>query len=258
MDYRHALNTLRDQLDETPRFGELLPLETRLQENLRGETLYGSTETIRHERAQIVDGLNDLARSTLGITFNDLVFGRTAETGLGTSRIVQLRRELNVDPTPNAVSPPVQTKHQRLPFNELSWEQFELLCAALVAAQGDVVDCHLYGLRGEDQKGIDIVATHVRAERRETWVYQCKRYQVYSEVLLRKTLENLDYEADISVILLSIEAGTQLRNVVAERPNTFLWDARDLSRKLKGFPQLVDDFFGPAWRKSFICEAAPL
>jgi hypothetical protein len=47
-------------------------LEARLQDNLRGEQVYGSTETLRHERAQIVEQLNRIAVDRLGRSFNNL------------------------------------------------------------------------------------------------------------------------------------------------------------------------------------------
>jgi len=72
---------------------------------------------------------------------------------------LSLIRELDVDLTPGVVEPPVQPRLQRLPLSELSWEQFEALCAALVEANPLTIDCYLYGLRGDDQQGIDIVAT---------------------------------------------------------------------------------------------------
>jgi hypothetical protein len=52
---------------------EFLTLESRLRENLRSAGLFGETETVRAERAQIVNALNNLAqRAKLSKTFNDL------------------------------------------------------------------------------------------------------------------------------------------------------------------------------------------
>lgn len=74
--------------------------------------------------------------------------------------------------------PPVTTRQQTLPFDELSWENFERLCLRLAKMRGDVtgaVDCsgqdagtgrmtarqalvqgRLYGTRGQEQQGIDL------------------------------------------------------------------------------------------------------
>ena len=53
-------------------FLEFSTLEGRLMENIRNERLYGSTETVRSERAQIVQELNRLAIDCIQRTFNEL------------------------------------------------------------------------------------------------------------------------------------------------------------------------------------------
>ena len=162
-----------------------------------------------------------------------------------------LVRELNVPLTPGAVEPPVRPRLQHLPFNALSWQQFEALSAALVKANPLALDCHLYGVQGDFQKGIDVVATQRGVAGDETWAYQCKRYQEYAPGKLREALSKIEYQADYYVLMLSIPATAALRQIVEEEPNVFLWDAHDIARKLKNYPALVEDFFGPAWRDAF-------
>lgn len=251
MDYERALETLRRQVERTESSAEFQILEIRLHENLAKERTFGSTPARSSERFEIFDALNRLASRVLGFSFNDLLLGRVSEAGLASPRITQRLTPLKAQPSPEAVPPPVEPRLQVLPFQALTWEQFELLCAALVAAQPHVLDCHLYGLRGQDQKGIDIVARQQGEDRQETWVYQCKHYQSYTEGKLRKALAEIEHPADFSVVLLGCAAGTELRDVAAERDDTFLWDANDISRKLKNFPQLVEDFFGASWRSAF-------
>jgi hypothetical protein len=170
------------------------------------------------------------------------------------ARTLRLVRQLNVPLTPNTVQPPVQPHIQHLPFNELSWEQFEALCAALIEADLQTIDCHLYGVRGDDQQGIDVVATQRGAGKdgaNEIWAYQCKRYRQYTPTNLEKAIAELTYRADYYVLMLSIPAAASLRHVVEEKPNIFIWDANDIARKLKDYPAIVEDFFGPAWRTAF-------
>ncbi len=50
-------------------------LESRLLDNMKDERLYGSTETIRAERARIVAELNRLALDHVGRSFNELCGG---------------------------------------------------------------------------------------------------------------------------------------------------------------------------------------
>jgi hypothetical protein len=106
-------------------------------------------------------------------------------------------------------------------------------------------------VQGDDQQGIDIVAKQHGAAGYETWAYQCKRYKAYTPSLLREALDKLAYPADGYVLMLSIPATAALRQVAAERAGAFLWDARDIARKLKNYPALVEDFLGPAWRAAF-------
>jgi hypothetical protein len=66
-----ALGQLLAHADADTRLS-LSVLESRLVDNLKDERLYGSTETIRAERARIVGELNRLALDQVGQSFNDL------------------------------------------------------------------------------------------------------------------------------------------------------------------------------------------
>ena len=156
------------------------------------------------------------------------------------------------------VKPPVMPRVQVLPFNALSWENFERLCTRLVASEGDVVDCHRYGVRGDFQAGIDILAHRHTAEGTlERWCYQCKRWQKMTPGDLRQIVEKFDFNnTDRYVVMVSLEASAGLRDVVADRPEVDLWDAEDISGQLKSKPELVEDFFSPAWRAAFCTMAS--
>lgn len=251
INYECGLEALRAQLEQTNRYTEFTGLEARLYENLQDEQLYGPNDGNRSQRARIVNSLNKLALETLKLSFNDLALGRVSAEIQTPSRDLSLVRQLNVTLTPDEIIPPVQTHLQDLPFNELSWEQFEALCAALVEAQPITIDCHLYGVQGDEQQGIDVVTTQRGANGTETWAYQCKRYKTYTPKKLKDAVEKMIYPADYYVLMLSIPATASVRKVSDEQANVFLWDAKDISRKLKNFPTLVEDFFGKAWREAF-------
>jgi hypothetical protein len=251
LDHERGLDALGAQLERTSRYVQFSTLEARLRENLDDERLYGTTETIRSERARIVNSLNRLALEVLDLSFNDLALGRVPEAGQISSRALSLVQELGVTPAPADIQPPVESRLQHLPFNDLSWEQFEAVCAALVEAQPAALDCHLYGVQGDRQQGIDIVATQRGAEENETWAYQCKRYKEYAPGKLKEALDKMTYAADYKVLMLSIDATAALRQISDENPNVFLWDAKDIARKLKNYPFIVEDFFGKAWRDAF-------
>lgn len=51
--------------------------------------------------------------------------------------------------------------------------------------------------------------------------------------------------------MLSIPATAALRQVIDAHPKTFLWDSKDIARKLKNYPSIVEDFFGGAWCGAF-------
>jgi len=70
-----GLRVMKDALrgGDQDAFLEFSTLEGRLLENIRSERLYGSTETVRSERAQVVQGLNRLAMEAgCGRSFNEM------------------------------------------------------------------------------------------------------------------------------------------------------------------------------------------
>ncbi|MCI0559796.1 MAG: CHAT domain-containing protein [Nitrososphaera sp.] len=75
INYNNGLAQMRELIKKhaSTMLNEFLTLESRLRENLRSAGLFGETETVRAERAQIVNALNNLAqRAKLSKTFNDL------------------------------------------------------------------------------------------------------------------------------------------------------------------------------------------
>lgn len=69
-NYEKELISLLKRLGkEHARYAEALTLQTRLLENIAHARLYGDSETRRADRAQIVDGLNQLSLDTIGEAF---------------------------------------------------------------------------------------------------------------------------------------------------------------------------------------------
>jgi len=75
LEYEVGLHTLKPRLSGVA-LDEFNVHEAKLLDNLRRERLFGSTETIRSERAAILYALNQLARDHLGTSFNDLCQAR--------------------------------------------------------------------------------------------------------------------------------------------------------------------------------------
>ncbi|MCG8604403.1 SUMF1/EgtB/PvdO family nonheme iron enzyme, partial [bacterium] len=148
--------------------------------------------------------------------------------------------------------PPVFPQRQELPLTDLNWKTFEQLCCRLVEREAGITGTpHLYGVEGDDQEGIDIVA-HKRVEDRlEKWCYQCKKHKYYSPGKFEKAIADLNYEADYYVFCIASEAKASLRRIEDRHPNVELWDLQDISRKLKNQRDLVAEFFHPAWVNAF-------
>ncbi len=71
--YQKALTQLRTALGSGHAdYADALLYEQRLTENMRSARRFGDTESLRAERAQIIDGLNRLALQNLGRSFNEL------------------------------------------------------------------------------------------------------------------------------------------------------------------------------------------
>lgn len=175
---------------------------------------------------------------------------------LGANMTQEISRDLSnllhSDPAYDRIQPPVTSRLQLLPFNALSWENFERLCARLIASESEVVDCHRYGVRGDFQAGIDLLAHRQATEGKlERWCYQCKRWKQMSPADLRGVVGRFQFESDYYVILASFEAQASLRQVLSDLANVDLWDAEDISSRLKDQSALVEDFFGVSWRKAF-------
>jgi hypothetical protein len=71
--YRTGLKQLLDKLEREPDgYSQALSYQHQLIENIDRKERFGDTETLRSKRAEIIEQLNKLTRSHLGITFNKL------------------------------------------------------------------------------------------------------------------------------------------------------------------------------------------
>jgi len=174
-------------------------------------------------------------------------------------------------PTTLANSLPVTSRLQRLPLAELSWENFERLCVRLVNKDSDAEFAQAYGVRGQNQEGIDL---YVRKRSNERYiVWQCKRYQAFQKsdvtkavcrfIKAFKTKEAGIPIKEANVLVLAVTADLSNTTIAKEieRQNKRLkrWfnialipcDIQGLSDKLKPYSDIVADFFGPIWVEEF-------
>jgi len=168
-------------------------------------------------------------------------------------------------PADAIVDPPVQTRLQELPFQDLTWPNFERLCLRLVTAESDVESARPYGGPGQRQEGVDFIARPKGASGKVTWVYQCKRWQrvtaadvagwVNEFVASWRGCLPTRFTLCVSQALTTPETANAIaaqERPLAERGVEFgVWDSGNLNQRLKQCPELVDDFFGRAWVEAF-------
>ena len=167
-------------------------------------------------------------------------------------------------PQPN---PPVETRAQILPFNELSWKDFERLILRMVRRECEIEDCVLYGTQGQAQEGIDILAVH-REQQSLKICYQCKNVVKFGPSDIISAIDKFlagqwtDKAREfVLCVAISLESKQQQDELDRQRSRLAqkdiklsVWDgspAGMLSERLKNSPDLVDDFFGRAWVKKF-------
>lgn len=157
-----------------------------------------------------------------------------------------------MSPLISPLSPRVPT----LPFSELSWERFEQCALDLLPNLKGMrpETAHRYGTQGQSQKGIDLFVEHESGAR---WAFSNKRYKSYRPSDVKNHIAETTYPADQYVILISGIASTTVRDEIREHPSWELWDAEDLSLRIRELRpetarKVVDHHFGPIWRKEFL------
>ena len=152
-----------------------------------------------------------------------------------------------------------------MPFDELSWQSFELLVYRLAREDPDVVYCALYGRPGQAQDGIDIYARLIgsghncwQAKNQKDvrpsdiekavndflegkWAESAKRFVFCVRASLADTALQDAIEAQAARLL---EEGIVFEGV----------DGTQLSAKLRSHPEIVDDLFGRKWLVAFAGE----
>ncbi|MGP0100041.1 MAG: hypothetical protein ACLPUT_00255 [Solirubrobacteraceae bacterium] len=171
-------------------------------------------------------------------------------------------------PPSAGVDPPTVTGVQTLPFQALTWTNFERLCLALARLDGDPEHAQRYGVAGQAQQGIDIYA---RTRDQTYRVYQCKRYESVTPTVIEAAVDrflNGSWVERASSLVLCFSKPTD-RTELAERIETDaarvsehdvaleIWDADELSRRLKTEPLIVLDFFGRPWVEPFCTAPVP-
>ena len=190
---------------------------------------------------------------------------RKRKTSKSTRRRRASRREenpawlLSEDQIPGeAPRPPISTRSDLLPFLELSWENFERLCLRLSERAGKVEAAWSYGKTGHAQAGIDLL---VRLTDGTFEVWQSKRRQKLSPTQIKAAVALfLRHEwasrAKRFVLAVASDFSSPKQIDAIERARDKLkatgiefdpCDARKLTTRLRGEPDLIDDYFDRPW-----------
>lgn len=170
----------------------------------------------------------------------------------------------------NFPAPPVDTRSQSLPFGELTWENFEKLIRRVVSREATI--CWIYGVRGQAQHGLDILATGSKAHG-EFACYQCKQVNKFSANDIKKAVDIFlkgKWAGKTKTFVLctssTLNDTKQVDAIVTQRTRLAVqgiefevWDGSEggqLSERLKQHPDLVDDFFLREWVRRFNGEDA--
>ena len=157
---------------------------------------------------------------------------------------------------------PVEPRIQELPFDKLSWQNFERLVFRLARGNSDVVYCARYGRPGQAQDGIDIYA-RLSGGGHNCWQARNRKYVDASDI--ERAVEDflkgkwaataerfvLCFRASLADtgVQDAIEAGAARlddKGIVFEGV-----DGIQLSERVRSQPEIVDDFFGRQWLVAF-------
>ena len=160
------------------------------------------------------------------------------------------------------VRPPLVGSSTELPFRDLSSTRFERLCQDVANAHG-FTQVHRYGKPGQAQHGVDFLG--LSPDRQQT-AFQAKQTKAISaselEGIVRSFADGpLAGEADAFVICMSVEGNEKrfqdaLSQLRGEYDFTIeVWDAVDLTHRLRRNRNLVQTYFGPDWVERFFAAA---
>ncbi|WP_175034611.1 restriction endonuclease [Burkholderia lata] len=171
--------------------------------------------------------------------------------------------------TPSPIDIPIVAPLvEALPYEQLPWQMFESLCAHLLKDSSELKVCQAirYGREGQDQAGIDIIATSNDGVR--VTVAECKRYRDFSKSQLSDWVKKFlagkwvnrtqKYVLCVAVAINDtkitdtwIELFQQCQEVGIDAE---LWDSKEIDRRLRRLPGIVTQFFGRHYAEKFCSD----
>ena len=163
--------------------------------------------------------------------------------------------------------PPVENRVPELPFEKLSWRNFERLVFRLAGKNSDVVYCAPYGRSGQAQDGIDVYA-RLSGGKHVCW--QAKNRKNVRVSHIKKAVDDFlkgKWAASAERFVYCVRASladTALQDAIETQAarlhdEGILFEAIDgiqLSEKLRSHPEIIDRFFGQSWLVVFAGKEA--
>jgi hypothetical protein len=160
------------------------------------------------------------------------------------------------------------------PFHRLDEYTFQYLCRDLFDAEPSVASCEVYGVRGQGQKGIDLLAH--QKEKTAIEVGQCKCYESFPPGEIRQVSDEffqywdshwskenvkrfiLFVACDLSRTKQQDEIMVQKKRFAHLEVRYEAWSAAVIQNRLRSQPGIVASYFSPRdfW-VPIICGAAP-
>ncbi len=147
--------------------------------------------------------------------------------------------------------PAITRTTHTLPFDRLSWHDFERLCLALLLREGSENPQH-YGAAGGEQ-GRDIVA----CRNGELWYVQCKRIKQCGPQVLLDEVKNIrglmESDPDLRptgyLFIAACDVSATARDRASKRCAELclaceVWGQTDLDARVQQYPDIVALFFG--------------
>jgi NACHT domain len=178
--------------------------------------------------------------------------------------------DLNAPADGTPCPPPVITRTQELPFERLTWENFEKLCSRLAGQKGHIEHFeHVarYGRSGQRQHGIDLFV-RLPSGKYEVWQVRRRKSMGAAEVgrivaafqsgRWKDKSERLVLASRGSLQDVKVQDAIEAQAALLKQDDVVLLPrgAEQLSDLLRDEPRLVDEFFGRAWVESFLGSEA--
>lgn len=170
------------------------------------------------------------------------------------------------------MQPPIST-NSPFQLHELGEYVFQDLCRDLFDVEREITGCEVYGVRGQSQCGIDLIAH--RATVNEVEVGQCKCYKTYSASKVKKASDDFFKhlarwtEAGVKRFILFVAcdlSDTACQDQILKEKKRFAendiayegWSSAKIKNKLRPYPDIVRRYFTPhpEYWVSVICGVA--